>query len=77
MEIKKINNDFDNDDICICEVKMYNKLNKLVFTFEDIHCPARNYKLSKPKSMTARNYKKITKIVIKTIKKIGSKAIIN
>lgn len=76
MEIQKIN-DFEDDDICICEIKMYNRYNKHIFTFEDIHCPKRNYHLKKPKNMKVREFKKVTKIVIKTVKKIGSKAIVN
>jgi len=71
------NNDFENDDICICEVKMFDRQDKLVFTFKDIHCPLREYKLRKPKNMLQKEFKKVTKIVIRTIEKIGSKAIIN
>lgn len=52
-------NEFDKDDICVCEAYLFNKQNKLLFTFEDIHCSLRKYRLNKPKTMPLRDFKRV------------------
>jgi len=76
--IIEINSSFNKDDICICNIT-YTSKGKILGIQEDVFCELRKDDIELDylnRQIKHHKYKKIDKIIVDMIRKVGSKAII-